>query len=398
VFSRALIPILILFAGGGAWWWLSEPVEVPTPTKGPSKKLKTERLVLKPTDYQIVLKSQGVVRAHHETTITPLVSGRVIHIHPCFEDGAFFKEGDVLAEIDPSDLRAELTAAESRLARAEASLAREEALAKQARLNWEDIGYEEEPSPLVLRVPQLKEATALVTAAKAELEQAGRNLERAKIRAPFDGRVKSRRIGLGQAVNATTPLGEIFATDVAEIRLPLAPNQLAYIQLPTREGDAPVTVTLTDALGSTSQGNQWQARIIRTEGALDEKSRELFAIARIEDPFGLSSQKPELRIGQPVRAEILGNVLHDVFVIPRESLRGVNLIYCIDPVESCIVKTEIVPVWSNDEVMLVRKGIQPGTWLATSRLPYAPNGAPVEIITPSVAESPDDQQEASTES
>ncbi len=110
-------------------------------------------------------------------------------MHPNFEDGAFFNKGDVLAELDPADLQAALTAAESRLARAEAALAQEEARAKQAKLNWEDIGYDEEPSPLVLRIPQLKEANAVITSARADLDQAKRNLNRSKIRAPFDGRV-----------------------------------------------------------------------------------------------------------------------------------------------------------------------------------------------------------------
>lgn len=388
---RATIPILILVAGVGAWKWLGEPIEEPQPEQQVRKKLKTERLVLKKTDYQLLLKSQGTVRPHHRTTLTPLVAGRIIQIHPGFEDGAFFRKGEVLAEIDPSDLKADLTSAQSRLARAEATLARETAQAKQAKLNWDEIGYEEEPPPLVLRIPQLKEANAMVSAAQADVEQAQRNLERAKIRAPFDGRVESRRIGLGQAVNATTPLGDVFATDLAEVRLPLTPGQIPYIDLPIHEGDAPVAVTLTDALGShgADEAQQWQAEIIRTEGTLDERSRELFVIARVMDPFGLRSEKPELRIGQPVRAEIRGRVMEQVFVIPRTSLRGVQRIYLIDPVESRIRKTDIVPVWSNEDVMLVRDGIEEDDWLAISRMPYAPDGAPVDIITPSVAESPE---------
>jgi multidrug resistance efflux pump len=137
----------------------------------------------------VVLETQGTIRAHHSTTITSLVPGTIHKVHPNFEDGAFFNKGDVLAELDPADLQAALTAAESRLARAEAALAQEEARAKQAKLNWEDIGYDEEPSPLVLRIPQLKEANAVITSARADLDQAKRNLNRSKIRAPFDGRV-----------------------------------------------------------------------------------------------------------------------------------------------------------------------------------------------------------------
>ena len=386
---RIALPFAIFLLGFGAWVWLSQPVEEPKPKKGARKILRTERLILQRADYQIHLNSQGTVRAHHATALTALVTGRVIHIYPTFEDGAFFKEGEILAELDPSDLQAQVTGAESRLARAEANLAREEARAKQAKLNWEDIGYEEEPSPLVLREPQLKEARAVVNASHAELDQARRNLERAKIRAPFDGRVKKRRIGLGQAVNATTQLGDVFATDIAEVRLPLSPSQLRFINLPTHGSDAPLSVTLTDALGRDAPDgpSTWHAKIIRTEGTLDETSRELFAIARIEDPFGLIADTPELRIGQPVRAKIKAMIIPNVFVIPRDSLRGVNLIYRVNPQQSRIIKTKIEPIWSNEEVILVRDGIGNGDWLATSRMPHVSDGAPVEIVKPSMADT-----------
>ncbi len=387
---RIAAPILILAAGFVAWKWLAAPIEPPKPARHEPRKLKTEKLILSKSDFPVILETQGAIRAHHSTTVTPLVAGTIRTIHPCFEDGAFFKHGDVLAEIDPADLRAALIAAESRLARAEAALAQEEARAKQAKLNWEDIGYREEPSPLVLRIPQLKEASAVVTSALADLDQAKRNLERAKIRAPFDGRVKDRLVGLGQAVNAATPLGEIFATDYAEVRLPLSADQLPFVTLPARENDLPVEVTLHDALGNASRpsGHTWTASIVRTEGALDEASRELFAIARIEDPFGLRSGRPELRIGQPVRASVRGNVLKDVFAIPKTALRGVNRIFLIDRGETVIRRTEIDPLWSTTDTLVIRDGLKPGDWLAVSRLPYAPDGAPVEIIEPKIAAEP----------
>jgi RND family efflux transporter MFP subunit len=385
---RLLIPVFILALGALAAWRLGIPVESPKPEPAPPQMLKTEILELQRTDYQVTLPSQGTIRAHYTTTVTSQVAGTIVKIHDHFEDGAFFKKDDILAELDPADFQVAVSAAESGLARAEAVLVQEEARAKQARLNWQDLGYDEEPSELVLRIPQLKEAKASVDAATAELEQARRDLERTKIRAPFDGRVQQRAVGLGQAVGGSTPLGEIFATDFAEIRLPLAPRQLPFVALPSHPGDPEVPVTLTDAIGQNN-ATQWDARIVRTEGALDESSRELFAIARIDDPFGLISGKPPLRIGQPVRASIRGTILENVFVIPRHSMRGVNRIYLVDRVNPAIQRTMIEPLWSTADVLVIKDGLEPGQWLATTRLPYAPDGAPVEVVErPVAAEAP----------
>ncbi len=385
---RLLIPLIIVALGGLVAWRLGMPVEAPKPQPAPPQVLKTEILELQRSDYQVTIDSQGSIRAHYTTTVTPQVAGTIVKLHERFEDGAFFKKDEVLAELDPADFQVAVSAAESRLARAEAVLVQEEARAKQARLNWQDLGYDEEPSELVLRIPQLKEAKASVDAATAELEQARRDLERTKIRAPFDGRVQERAVGLGQAVGGSTPLGEIFATDFAEIRLPLAPRQLDFISLPSHPGDPEVPVTLTDAIAQRNEV-QWEARIVRTEGALDESSRELFAIARIDDPFGLVSGKPPLRIGQPVRASIRGNILKDVFVIPRHTMRGVNRIYLVDRQKPAIQRTNIEPVWSTADELVIKDGLQPGQWLATTRLPYAPDGAPVEIVErPVAAEAP----------
>ncbi len=383
---RIFIPLAILAVGAAAALWFSRELEPPEPEHRTPQRLKTAVLELERADYPVILDSQGVVRAHHETPLTAAVGGTISAIHPGFEDGAFFSQGEVLAELEPADFEAAVESAESNLARAEAALAQEEARARQARLNWEDLGYEEEPSDLVLRIPQLKEARANVDAAAAALDQARRDLSRTKIRAPFAGRVRDRLVGLGQAVGPSTSLGNVFATDYAEVRLPLTPEQLHFIALPSRPGDPEVPVTLKDALGEAvddGEAAEWPARIVRTEGALDETSRELFAIARIDDPFGLRHpDRPALRIGQPVRAAIEADVLENVFVLPRVALRGVNRVYLVDPEESAIVRTTIDPVWTTSEELVVRDGLEPGQWLSVTRMPYAPNGAPVEVVEP----------------
>jgi len=253
------------------------------PVKKTNKKRKGQQTtaeILTPVDFPVELITQGTVKTKTSATLNALVSGRVIHISPKFQ---------VLAMLDPSDYETQVITSSASLARAEAALIQEKARAAQALRNWKDIGFDEEPNDLVLRKPQLREAEANVAAQQASLDRAKRNLERTSIKAPINGRVRSRIVGPGQSVGASTNLGEIYATDSAEIRLPLSSVQLEQITI-NEQGEQSIPVTLTDAINSNNT-TIWKANIKHVEGELDESSRELFVIAHIEDPFGIKSWK-----------------------------------------------------------------------------------------------------------
>jgi len=219
-----------------------------------------------------------------------------------------------------------------------------------------------------------------VEAAVAQLQRARTDLERTKVKAPFDGRVRTKSVGLGQSVGPSVPLGEVFAVDFAEVRLPISSQQLQFLDLPIFADDPPVDVELRDALSETST-SVWHAKIVRTEGVLDENSREVFAIARVDDPFGKESRHRPLRIGQPVVASIKGKVLENVIALPRRAVRQLDQIVLVDAQDKTITPKKIEPIWSDDRYVIVRNDdIDENMLLATTHLVYAPQGTKVEII------------------
>ena len=385
ILIRILLPIIILAGGWFGYTKLSVKEEQPQRPRPEPRKIRTEVSPLELQDFQTTVKTQGVIQPHLEAVLTAQVAGKVMTISPALQDGAFFEQGDELLKIDEADFEAAAFSAEANLAQAEARFAEESTKSKQARLNWQDLGYTEEPNELVLRLPQLRQAEANVKAAMAELELAIRNTERTRVTAPFAGRVLNRTITVGESINPNTPLATIFSTDAVEVRLPVAARDLTFLTLPESAAQPPVAVTLSDAMQSNSTST-WQAVIYGTAGALDESSRELFAIARVEDPFALEASKvgrPPLRIGQPVIAEIAGEVLKDVFVIPRTAVRNLRNISLVDPETLTLDRREVSPLWSDESILVIRdETIPDGALLATSRLSYAPNEAKVEIIEP----------------
>lgn len=393
VIGRLLFPIGIVAVAFVLFKTFSAEKEKQQHPKPPGRVLKTQVIELARDDFQTTIRTQGVVRPHNEASITTQVAGKVKTVAELLHDGAFFKQGEILLEIDDQDFKGDVVSAEAELARADALHAQEQAKANQARLNWEELGYDEEPNDLVLRLPQLREAEANVKAAQAGLDRAKRDLERTVVRAPFNGRVLQRSVAIGQSVNPGTELAKVYNTTFVEVRLPVAARELAFLSLPESASQPPVEIVLSDALDSESEA-RWSGQIVGTEGALDPGSRELFAIARIHDPFSRLLPPEErgapLRIGQPVRAEIPGKILKDVIAIPRSAVRQLNRIYLVDREALTLDRREIEELWSDAEHIVVRDpSIRDRALLATSRLVYAPNVSKVEILPDDPEPEPD---------
>lgn len=278
---------------------------------------------------KLSVRSQGTVRPRTETTLAAEVSGMIVSVAANFIAGGFLRKDAELLQIDPSDYATAQKRAQANLASRQAQYADQNARSEQALKDWRNLGRAGEPSDLTLRKPQLAEALAAVQAAEADLQKAERDLARTRISIPYDGLVRSRSVDIGQYVSPGTPLGITFAVESAEVRLPIAIQDLAYLNLPSATGEAGARQAATrgprvklTARGSGIQG-EWQAEIIRTEGVIDEASRVVYAVAEVRDPYAILGQGQQLplRIGTFVSAEIEGIQADNVAVLPRSLVR-----------------------------------------------------------------------------
>lgn len=378
VLVRAIVPCGILAAGWLGFVELSEETVKPPAPAEEKRMLRTRVQQMETVDYPVTVRTHAVVQPHNRVTLTSEISGTVVKVSPSFEAGAYFRKGDVLVEIDERDYQTALAIAKSRLAAADSAL-------KLARLNEERKLRLVESNAVSRAEVDVASATreqaeADLELAKTEVEQAKLNLARTEIHAPFDGRVQSKLIGIGQTASSNAPLGEVFAVDFAEVRLPISGQQRRYLTLPEFPDDPPVSVELRDAI---NEGNEtvWHAQIVRTEGVLDADSRDLFVIARIDDPFGRTSGMPPLRIGQPVSADVQGQVLNNVVALPRAAVKQLDQVVLVNQSDLTLRSLSIAPLWSNEEHVVVEATAIPDhTWLSTTPMSYTPEGAKIEII------------------
>jgi len=306
-----------------------------------------------------VITTQGTVLPRTETSLVVEVSGKIVKVSPSFVAGGFFDKGDVLLEIDPSDYEVAVMSAEAGLAGARARLLDETARSEQAAKDFKALGRGGEPSDLVLRKPQLAETNASVRARLADLEKARRDLGRTRLKAPYDGMVVEKGADLGRYVTVGTAVGKTYAVGVAEIRLPLTDRDLAYLDLPTDETGEAVRpmVTLHGTVGGREQS--WEAEIVRTEGVVDVRSRVLYAVAQVDDPYRLEHEGTPLRFGTFVRAEIAGLQVNDVIPLPRHVVRGKDQVLVMDDEKRLRVKTVEV-ARADTEVVYVAGGLEEG--------------------------------------
>jgi RND family efflux transporter MFP subunit len=206
-------------------------------------------------------------------------------------------------------------------------------------------------------------ARASVREAQAARERAAHDLERCSVRAPFSGRVRERRVELGQLVSRGSPLALVYAVDEAEIRLPILASELAVLDL---EGVGEIASPMDVRLHGEVAGRavSWRARIAGSEGEISPGTRTLHLIARIRDPFALGSAEaasaepvdrpPALSVGQWLTAEIPGRVLADVFALPRAVLQGPSEVWVVDAANRLrsrsvrVVRTEGEEIWVGD--------------------------------------------------
>lgn len=357
------------------------PPETPQRTSFGGPQMVVETMALERQDYQVWLQSYGTVQPRTKSVLVAQVGGQIVSVNENVRDGGFFEKGDVLALIDPRDYEADVRISEASLADARTALAEAEARTVQAREDWERLGNTGEAPELVLRLPQLDAAKARVKSAESALEKARLDLERSRIVAPFAGRVLRKLVDVGQVVSPNTQLAEIYATDVVEIRLPLRNRDLEFIKLPEsfrflgkrNESDNEVTIK-SDLIGDES----WQARLIRTEGAIDESARQLHVIAQIDDPFGpANAGKNQLKIGQYVTAEIAGNRLAGVLVIPNNAIYQGSYVYIVE--NEVLRRRDIAIAWQNDNDAVIASGLEHGDQLVTTPLGQVTSGIKVSI-------------------
>ncbi|MFC6440740.1 efflux RND transporter periplasmic adaptor subunit [Bowmanella sp. JS7-9] len=386
---KVALPVLILLGAIAVMAIMIMSKQPPEKKSEPDKGFLVNTMLVEKRDVQFVVPSQGTLLPKVETNLVSQVSARVLEVAPQFIEGGFFKQGDVLVQLEQADYITDLKLAEAELARVEAALQEEIARGKVAAEEWKTVKSSVAPE-LGLRKPQLATAQANLRAAKAQYERAQRNLERTTIRAPFDGLVKSKNVDIGQFVGMGSQMGVLYATDIAEVRLPLSDNELAYLQQRSEGQSIPVTLTARVA----GKAHQWQAELVRNEGVVDQSSRVIYVVAELRDPYARNEQTQQtpIQFGRFVNATITGSAAQDVVVVPRHVVRMDGTLLVTDATRKLMIR-EVDILRSDEDNAYISSGVQPGELIITSAVPNAVDGMALRLPSDKVKDDNEEQVE-----
>ena len=378
--KRLILPSVIILAGFGLAAVLL--VTGPTLTSKPLESLAPLVRIQTVTLQDVALSSltHGTVAPRTESELVAEVAGRVISVNSSLVSGGFFNVGEELLQIDPLDYELALEQARAGIVQAESDLANAKRAADRINSLKERQLTSAAQQDDALNRMRIAEAT--LRSSQAQLARAERDLARTRILAPYDGRVRSERVDIGQFVNRGNNIATIYATDYAEIRLPINDEELAFLNLPLgpvieSAQTIPATeVTITARFAGKE--HQWPAQVVRTEGELDPQTRMINVVARVKSPYAPAAGRTPLAVGLFVDAKIHGRLARNVAVIPRSAVRLGNQVLMVDSDDRLHFRPVTVLRMVGEEAY-ISAGLTTGERVCISPLDSALEGMTVRV-------------------
>jgi RND family efflux transporter MFP subunit len=378
-----LVVLAILAAGAGGFVAMNKLKPEPA-VRAPVQQLplvQTEALAFRTGP--LMVSGNGLVRPRAEMVLAAEISGRVSFVNPALVTGGAVRRGQVLVRVDDAPFRAALAQAEAELKSARASLRLAEQLLERTR----ELIAKKYLSQQTLdeRIAGRDQAAASLARAEALARQRRLDLEHTVVRAPFDGRVLSKRVDRGETVQPGKELGRLFADGALEIAVSLSDRDIALISDPWRGrgagGEARVRVTHGSGV------YEWPARVDRVEASVDSATRTFNVVVRVDEPQtrgaavrGDPSAAPPLLVGMYATVEISGADPGRHAFVPRRALRDGDLLWLLDASGRIAIQPVRVLLESGSRVAVAAHGLPADARVVVSDLKVVTPGMRVREI------------------
>ncbi|OZC36947.1 RND transporter [Marinobacter vinifirmus] len=401
---KRLLPLIILAVGVLVFIALKATRPEPAEVTATERSWRVEVQAITPGSQVPVLPLYGEVLAPDQQTITATLAGRVAE-RPVSE-GMSVKQGDLLLALDEADiapalaqaraqvddLDAQISSEQVRYRNDQAALKSEQAIVANARRQFERIeslvgrnlasreNLEAATDALAraeltvsTRQRAIQEHPARLQSLEAKLAQARANLaaterdvDRARVVAPFDGVVTGIEVAVGDQVSRNEPLLTVYPTRGLEVRARVP--QVFQNELITALGQGQTLTAISD--------NGHQFVLARFAGLSDPAGTE--AVLELQgEPGGLRpGALLPLTLDRPAREQAVE--------VPFSALYGADSVYLMtDDGRMQRIKVERIGEARSENgerrLLIAGEQLTPGARLITTHLPNAVTGLKVEL-------------------
>lgn len=356
-----------------------------------------------------VLQTFGEIEARRQLEVRAAVSGRVISLSSAFEDGGRVRAGDLLVQIDPADMQAEVdrlsadlqdAEAEKRdsergleLARAEQEAAEDQADLRQRAFNrQQDLGARGVGSAAAIEVAELAAAAAranvlsrrqAVAQAEVRVDLSATRLHRAEIAltearreladtaifAPFDGILSETSVVEGRLLSANERLAVLIDPSDLEVAFRVSTAQYARL---LDAGGAIIPADTRIILDVEGVDIQATGRVARVDAATGEGQTGRVVFARLDAATGF-------RPGDFVSVEVEEPALTDVVRLPAAALGADGRVLVLSPEDRLEVLDTVLIRRQGDDVLVRGDGLE-GRDVVTARTPLLGPGISVRPL------------------
>ncbi len=268
-----ILPFLIFVASCG--------VQTKEEIRSNTIEVQGFRVVARPFKNEWVTTAN--LMANEQVELKAPVAGQVMEIF--FKEGAVTKAGDLLVQLDDRTWKAQLIGVSAELDVAEKDLVRKNALLKIGGSSQEEVDQS------ISRVETLK----------SQIQQLKVNIDLAKIKAPFTGRLGMRDFSKGAFLSQGSMITTLSEVDKLKVDFTISQNHLSSIAV----GKSVKVLIESDTLSAT---------IYAINPVIDALTRSVNVRAILQNP------PMEVMPGTFAEVQVTTNYLNDALLIPSQAI------------------------------------------------------------------------------
>lgn len=323
----------------------------------------------------------GTTAGNINAEIRPRAEGYLLR--RVYAEGSFVRQGDLMFEIDPRQVQAQLQQTQGDLAEAQAQLSKAQQDVNRFRplAAQKAVSQQELDNALAAQAA----AKAVVDAKEAAVHQARLNLGWSRVTAPISGIAGASQAQVGDLVNPSTVLAVVSQCDPIRVLYPLSEQEYLHLQErlrsdPAARGD---NLELILADGSTFPH---KGHLLFSDRQVDVKTGTIGTVAVFPNPGNI------LRPGQFAKVRAVTEVKKGAILVPQRAVSQLQGSFQVAVVGSDD-KVQMRPVQPGVRVgslWQIDSGLQPGDRVVVEGLARVKPG-----ITVRPQEAPAEEAEAS---